>query len=343
MYKKAIRTLNIPGGGCRGELSYWLIYDIINLLNIPFAQFISIFDILTGTSIGGVLSLAFAYGLDLSDISPFFDKGKRIFSTSVADNDRAGITTKLASFITSSPWYESPSIYDALPDGQKYGHKVLYKMLDDIFGNDTLSALKKTVVIPAFRSTNQQYVMFSNYKDDRYFVNNNEKIADVAKATSAAPLYLPEYKIGNYTYWDGGIGVNNPIEMGGILGSVLFPNAQSIFLLNISTGTGFLSFSNQDIASLSGSPFSVLSNILGVVMSGAELYCDYKLDILTNRAASSFFTQNNYFKSYKTKPVFVSELDDCANATRASFRQVAADYVTKESANIVSFFNALTS
>ena len=40
--------------------------------------------------------------------------------------------------------------------------------------------------------------------------NSNAFIWEVARATSAAPTYFKEMKIGNDRYMDGGLGANNP-------------------------------------------------------------------------------------------------------------------------------------
>lgn len=341
MYGKNIRSLNFTGGGGRGYLAFCIFKNIIALSNLTFQQFMSLFPIITGTSVGGIMALALAYGKTLDEIEPFFQKGRRIFSSSTADNDRPSIITKAASSLINDAWYKSPSIYPALPDNQKYGHLVLYDLLDSVFGEATLSSLQKKVVIPAYRASNKQFVMFSNLDDNKYYTYNNEKIKDVAKATSAAPFYLPEVTIGNHRYWDGGIGVNDPVEMGIITNSVLHPNYDSISSLNISTGIGFLSYTTTDTEGHSVYMLSNVTELLNVIMASSELYADYKLTILQDRTASSFYTKTNYFAKYRASPFFVAELDDCSEDTMAKMKIAADDYCTAETTNIKTFLTTL--
>jgi len=334
-------SLNFTGGGNRGYLSICLLENIISLSGLTFAEFMSLFGVITGTSIGGIIALALASGKTLSDIKPFFQKGKRIFTTTTADNDRPSLITKLGSMVINNAWYQSPSNYSLLADNQKYGHLVLYDLLDQFFGDNTMSSLQKKVVITAYRASNKQFVMFSNYDDRKYFTYNNEKIKDVAKATSAAPFYLPEVSIGNYRYWDGGIGVNDPVEMGVILSSILNTNAHDIFSLNISTGMGFLGFTTNDTEGSSTYSLFKLAELIPIIMGGSELYADYKLSLLNDRLASSFYTQNNYFKKYRAQPFYVGELDDCSDQSMINMKKAADDYCTSESVNIKTFLNNL--
>lgn len=335
-------SLNFTGGGNRGYLSVCLLENIISLSRLTFADFMSLFGVITGTSIGGIIALALASGKTLDDIKPLFTKGKRVFTTSeTEDNKRPSLVTKLGNMIINNAWYQSPSNYSLLPDNQKYGHLVLYDLLDQFFGDSTMSSLQKKVVITAYRASNKQFTMFSNYDDRKYFTYNNEKIKDVAKATSAAPFYLPEVIIGDYRYWDGGIGVNDPVEMGIILNSILDTNAHDIFSLNISTGMGFLGFTTNDTEGSSTYALYKLTELIPIIMGGAELYADYKLSILNDRLASSFYTQNNYFKKYRAQPFYVGELDDCSDESMLNMKRVADEYCTIEATNIKTFLNNL--
>ena len=342
MNNKNLRSLNFIGGGGRGYLAFCILKNIINLSNLTFQQFMSLFPVITGTSIGGIIALALAYGKTLDEIEPLFTKGRKIFSIDTTDNNRPSIITKGISSLLNDAWYKSPSTYSkSLPESQKYGHLYLYELLDDVFGNATMSSLQKKVVITSYRASNKQMVLFSNYDDKKYFTYNNEKIVDVAKATSAAPFYLPEVTIGAHRYWDGGLGVNDPTEMGIILNSVLNPNYNAISSLNISTGIGFLSYTEKDQEGHSSYVLSNVTQLLNVVMGCAELYSDYKLSILQDRLASSFYTKANYFHKYKAAPFYIAELDDCSEATMLDMKRVADEYCTAETTNIKTFLTAL--
>jgi predicted acylesterase/phospholipase RssA len=341
MNKKSA-SLNLTGGGGRGYLSICLLENIINLSNMTFREFMSMFSCITGTSIGGIIALALAYGKTLDEIKPLFTKGKRIFTTSpTEDNKRVSFLNKLQGTLLNNAWYKSPSNYSLLPDNQKYGHLVLYDLLDQFFGNSTMANLTKKVVITAFRASNKQFVMFSNYDDRKYFTYNNELIKDVAKATSAAPFYLPSVTIDGKIYQDGGLGVNDPVEMGIILNSVIDTNSRDIFSLNISTGFGLFSFTDQDQEGNSTYLLFQIFDLLGTIMAGSELYANYKLSILNDRLSSSFYTKDNYFKNYRAQPSYVGELDDCSDASMIAMKNLADDYCTRESANIKTFINNL--
>lgn len=338
--KKA--SLNLTGGGGRGYLSICLLENIINLSNMTFVEFMSMFNVITGTSIGGIIALGLASGKTLDEIKPLFIKGKRIFTISpTEDNKRPSFLDKLTGTLLNNAWYKSPVEYSTLSDSQKYGHLVLYDLLDNFFGDKKMSNLSKKVVITSFRPSNKQFIMFSNYDDKKYFTYNNELVKDVAKATSAAPFYLPEVEINGLRYQDGGLGVNDPVEMGIILNSLIDTNCQEIFSLNISTGLGMFSYGQQDVESSSTYLMFQLTELMGTIMSGAELYGDYKLSILNDRLNSSFYSKNNYFQKYRAQPSYTGELDDCSDESMLKMKQIADDYCSRESVNIKTFLNNL--
>jgi hypothetical protein len=77
-------------------------------------------------------------------------------------------------------------------------------------------------------------INFRNFKphDLRIANNYNCTIVEAARATSAAPFFFPAMKIGNTTFWDGGLQNNNPVCQ------VLAENGPEIPAVVVSLGTG---------------------------------------------------------------------------------------------------------
>ena len=69
--------LSLPGGGYRGLYTARIMADFEDQFGKPIGQS---FDLIAGTSIGGILALAAAYEVPMSTVVELFqDHGKKIF------------------------------------------------------------------------------------------------------------------------------------------------------------------------------------------------------------------------------------------------------------------------
>jgi patatin-like phospholipase/acyl hydrolase len=348
MDTNAIRTLTILGGGSRGYLANWLIKKYVIFLygaltRDNYLKFFSLFNSIGGTSIGGIMALCFALGLTPDDVdSIFLQYGKRIFTSRTtlektnfnhnASLDAAFLTEaeKFASMELGENFYESPY------SDSNYGHNMLYQVLNEKFGTKRLGDLKTNVVIPSYRINNSQFVIFSNIKDDKYFINNNELLTDVAKATSAAPFYFPTPEFGGYKHWDGGLWANDITEANILAAKIAKPVHSNIISLTISTGLGYWGFGNVDNYN-SGDKFLTLAKIkelADVAMGGSEQYTAWKLNLQNDRVLNSIYGQKLYYA--KLDPFYTSELDDFSSETTAKMEEAANKYFNDNTALITN-------
>lgn len=175
------QILALSGGGYRGLYTAKLIALLEEKTGQPFARH---FDLLAGTSIGGILALALACEVSATKIVRLFeDEGDTIF--------------KLRS------WGISKS---------KYSPEPLKRLLskEDMFGDRTLADCRHAVVVPAVNYTTGNPQMFKTAHDRRLWADNTKTLVDVALATSAAPIYFPRHVINNSQYVDGGLVANAP-------------------------------------------------------------------------------------------------------------------------------------
>lgn len=222
MNKDIIKVLSFDGGGMRGYGQICFLQKIVKqILNThkeieTERDFFSNFDIMAGTSIGGILALGLAFGMKLEEIETIFlEKGKRIFTTrrfsevitgsihAKRDSKKPKKIQKLLMLLKGIPFYQSKH------SDSDYGDSALHKMLFNIFGNARLSDLNVPVLVPAYQKDANKGVFFSNIEHPICF-GKNSKIIDVARATSAAPIYLPPYSFDGRVYIDGGFFCNNP-------------------------------------------------------------------------------------------------------------------------------------
>ncbi len=239
---RTIRVLEIDGGGARGILPLHFLIKFIQLWGINPSDIWKYFDVITGTSVGGIMALGLAFGLTPEQLLPFFtDQGRYVFSlSSLIASLRPNEVIKVGLVLADTPFYQSSGI-----TGDDYGHGLLYKTLEDTFKIDdipaTLQDLKTNVVIPAYERDTKHFVLFSNLNYAE-FIGQNELISNVGLATSAAPAYLPAFTMNGHTYDDGGIFQNNPARFGFVLGRRIKPHANRCCVLSLGTGIGKVGF-----------------------------------------------------------------------------------------------------
>lgn len=154
------------------------------------------FDLLAGTSTGGILCTAVGYGLPTSElVDLYLKKSKDIFHDSGWDDFRDGFGKNT---------------------GADYSNKRLKKILRDIYGDDTLSDLRermpngKSLMVCTFDLNPDKDGKPINFRPRVYhsdFLRDNEvSLVDICLMTSAGPTYFPIYK----NHVDGGVTLNNP-------------------------------------------------------------------------------------------------------------------------------------
>lgn len=265
-----IRILEFDGGGERGYLSACWFQKFVQQWGIDPTTIANYFDVICGTSIGGIISLGLAYGRTPDDnpttgmLQFFTEKGPYIFSlSSIIPSWRPNAVTKAGLVVANIPFYQSSG-----PTAPYYGAGLLVDTVQTIFGSSTLQDLNTNVVVPAYRQDTNTFTLFSNANVSGY-VGQNELISNIALATSAAPAYLPAWTFGGHTYIDGGVFQNNPASLGVALGKALKPTSNRVCVLSIGTGLGTIGFDNSGSAGipLAPSPLSTTTSSATVVVT----------------------------------------------------------------------------
>lgn len=249
-----VKVLSLDGGGMRGLISACILKKIVDRWGINPNELYRHFDVITGTSIGGILALAVASGVSLDILVNFFTvNGPYIFTTSrFFPSVAPSILTKLS--VLSGL---SNSFYPAGTSG--IGVDKLYSTLSSVLGDATLQDMKTNVLItsfekndvdPVFEKYTNTPVYFSNISSDILpsLQGQNLKAVDVGMCTSAAPLYFPPYTIGGSSYIDGGVVNNNPAAVALSVAKSLKPTANRSCVLSLGTGLGDIGFPPDALA-----------------------------------------------------------------------------------------------
>lgn len=244
-----LRILSIDGGGMRGYISTNFMELFVQQWGINPNQIWKYFDVITGSSIGGIQALAYSIGLAPSEINSFFTvDGPWIFTTSSSTASSTPSTLSKINTIVGGP-LSNPTFYPSTTAG--IGTMRLNTKLTSVFGTNTLqnaltnvaiTSFEKNDVNPDFSQTTNTPIYFSNSNIVPILSGQNNLMIDVAMSTSAAPLYFPSWNIGIDSYIDGGVTQNNPASFGLAIGKALKPTANRFCVLSIGTGLGDVGF-----------------------------------------------------------------------------------------------------
>lgn len=188
------KILSIDGGGIKGIYSAIILKELQDEFcnGNPISDY---FDLICGTSTGGLIALGLSNNVDISKIIDFYEnEGENIFP------NPKGILTN----IKQGFW------------GGKYDNKILKKCLEELFQNKRMKDSNNLLCIPSFNlNTNCPKVWKFPHKEGDLSIDGDVKLVDVGLATSAAPTYLPVHEIENFgKFIDGGIWANNPTLCG---------------------------------------------------------------------------------------------------------------------------------
>lgn len=192
---KPFKILSLDGGGIKGLYTAHLLRLCEQRLGKG-QLLASYFDMIAGTSTGGIIALGLGLGKSTDEIVSFYETdGRRIFPSYPA--------TWLGRI-----WRWLFSCFKPLLD-----HEELEGALKRRFGNNKFGDVRPRIVIPAFMMPKTEITVF---KTDHHPDFRNDYATPawrVARATSAAPTYLKghEHNESGRIFIDGGVWANNPV------------------------------------------------------------------------------------------------------------------------------------
>ena len=188
------RILSIDGGGMRGlfPASFLAGLEDRYLDGLSVADY---FDLIVGTSTGGIIALGLGAGLSASDMRDLYvQRGKDIFPP------RRGLNKVFH------------SIGRVVLHG--YDSEALERVLREFLGDTLLGESGVRLCIPSFEGEHSEVFVFKTPHHQDFKLDWREEMVKVALSTSAAPTYFRPLDDGGYRFVDGGIWANNPVMIG---------------------------------------------------------------------------------------------------------------------------------
>ena len=236
---KQYKVLSLDGGGVRGIIEVILLNYIEQKTGKSIYQ---LFDMIAGTSIGGIITLMLAIRTPTEQIINFFlgEEAKNIFDK------------------------RFPLIHP-----YKYNSKKVNSVFVKLFGDKKISDCETDILIPIYNTETRKAVFFTK-EDSNYYLK------DIARATSAAPTYFEPHHFENITAWDGGIFANNPSMCA--YTEAKKKGYDNLFIINIGTGTFTQPLRYNDIKN--NYPVQIIEPLLDSIFDGINDTIEHELKYL---------------------------------------------------------------
>jgi len=208
------QILSLDGGGIRGVFTAAILAAIEKDLKVKIADH---FDLIAGTSTGGIISIGLGLGLSPSEILEFYrHHGPRIFDNPLRWR--------------SVQWWLR----------RKYSPAALEAGLRAVFGDRAFGESSKRLVVPSYNLGEDDVYVFRTPHAERLRRDYLVPAWQVALATSAAPTYFPACRVvDGMRLVDGGVWANNPAMVAVVeaLGTLRVP-LDRLRMLSIGTYEG---------------------------------------------------------------------------------------------------------
>lgn len=245
--------LALSGGGYRALYTATVLTELEAALGQPIA---SHFDLICGTSAGGLLGLGLASEIPAVELKALFEEqGNRIFGC-------RSLWRRLIGF-----WWQA-----------KHSSHGLQAVLKERFGDMTIGDLKHRVLVPTVNYSTGRGQFFKTPHHSSFELDHRMTLADVALATAAAPVYFPLARNERGVFADGGLVGNAP----GFFGlhevrTFLAPDTPDVRIRVLAIGTMTIGATVRGDANLDRGFGRWAGGLFDLVISAQESSVDYML------------------------------------------------------------------
>ena len=179
------RILSIDGGGILGTFPAAFLAELENHLEKPIGCY---FDLIVGTSTGGIIAIALGLGHTASEILDFYTEyGPKIFGGN--------------RFARQVRQFFRP----------KHDSGALRQAITNTIGEKRIGDSRTRLVIPAWNPQIRSVYVYKTAHHKRFRTDFKSLAVDAAMATSAAPTFLQQHTTTQgASLIDGGVWANNP-------------------------------------------------------------------------------------------------------------------------------------
>lgn len=318
------KVLTIDGGGIRGVIPASILANLEARLQIakndPNLRIVDCFDMLAGTSTGGILVSLFLspQRYRASEILEFYQQlGPTLFHRTI--------------------WQMAASGFGLFRS--RYKEDALYDFSKKLLGDTYISEVAKECLITAYEMSSRKALLFSKHAVTKYGSMADYRLCDIVRATTAAPTYFSPAKVYPRSSHeaaekgasaeslpfrnlvDGGIYANNPSMCALVESIKLWPDAGITGYSMLSVGTGKAEKPYLYEKTRRFGYIGWLSPIIDIMLSSVAETVNYQM----NQVFTSVGAPENYIR---IEPLLLDADVDMDNASPKNIRALvnAAQY-----------------
>ena len=298
-----MRVLAIDGGGIRGLIPALVLTELERRAG---RRAYEMFDLIAGTSTGGILACALCAPdpLPASDLVQLYtEEGPKIFDRSLFQRIRSA---------------------DGLLD-EKYDDAALDSALERFLEHKRLAETRPDLIVPSYDTALPGPYFFKTTKAKETPETDDFPLSVVARATSAAPTYFEALEAGDKALVDGGVFATNPAMCA--LAEVLNREdlrPRDVVLLSLGCGQRTAKHSFDEIKDWGLVGWA--RPILDVVFDGVSDAVDYQLERV--------LSPDRYLRLQVELTLASDDLDDASEENLARLRSQAEELISASSADL---------
>ncbi len=315
------KILSIDGGGIRGVLPAAILAHIEKRIaqetNNPNLAIADCFDLLAGTSAGGILVALYLTPEKESNCSRPKYNAQQILE----------LYAQLGPVLFKKSFgYFFRSVGGLIRS--RYSEDALYDFSKKIIGDSYISEVMKDCLITAYDISSRKALLFSKFATTKYGNMADYKLCDIACATSAAPSYFIPAQIfakdgGSRHLVDGGVYAGNPAMCALVEAIKIWPQEKisNFYMLSIGTGKALKPYHYNKTKHFGYLHW--LHPILDILMASVSETVDYQMQ--------QIFTINGVAQSYRRiePPMLTADLkiDNASAKNMKKLMSAAQNYI----------------
>lgn len=325
---KKIKILSLDGGGIRGIITCVILKYIeeqLQKLDNPNAKIGDYFDLIAGTSTGGILASILLY----PDSNK---KAKYSVETALDLYAKHGESIFNVSF-----WQQLINPFGLF--NERISQKALERQLENVFGNLEIKDFTKPCLITSYDIFHRKAKFFTSHEAGSDLENFYAK--DICRATAAAPTYFEPARIKSlygqeFTLIDGGVYANNPalcayaearkIEFSKVLGQPEkkdFPKISDMIIVSIGTGQVLKPYTFRQFEN--AGKVKWIQPLIDILLSSNVETTDYHLKKMYETLGTR--NRQNYHRLMPSLKNASPEMDDVSSKNIYELIQAGLSYI----------------